>query len=68
VSTPKLLLLTPKEAGRALGISDDSVYRLIAKGLIDTVDVGTEKRPRTRITPAALEAFINGRSSARQAS
>lgn len=62
---PHTLLLTLKEAAAELRISDDSVYRLITSGAIQSVDVGTARRSRTRITRAALEDFIAKRSSDR---
>lgn len=64
MSAPKLLLTVP-EAAEELRVSNDSVYRLIAAGLIQTVDVGTARRPRTRVTRAALEEFIAARASDR---
>lgn len=61
------LTLTPAEAAFELRISEDSFMRLVAAGEIDTVDVGTGKQARTRVTWAALEAFLASRTTQRAA-
>lgn len=38
------LLLTPQEVAEVLGISDDSVYRLIRKGKLAAIQIGRSKR------------------------
>lgn len=60
-------LLTVKEAADELRISADSLYRHISGGAVQTVNVGSVKRPRTRITRAALDEFIAARTSDRPA-
>lgn len=64
MTRPRLLLTIP-EAADELRISENSMYRLISAGLLQTVDVGTGRQSRTRISRAALEAFIAGRATER---
>lgn len=59
------LLLTIREAGEALGVSEMSVYRLISAGDLQTCDIGTGKRSRTRVPVKALEAFVAARTTDR---
>lgn len=51
-------LLTPAQAGKKLGVSHDTVDRLIAAGRLSFVNVGTSKRRRARIRESDLERFI----------
>ncbi len=55
-------LLTLKEVGTRLGISHDSVQRLVTAGSLAVVDVSTGTRPRLRISESALAAFIAART------
>ena len=48
------LLLTPLEAGAALGISRTRVFALLASGEIESVQLGRSRR----IPVAALEEFV----------
>lgn len=66
--TPASLLMTLREAGDELRISEDSVYRLVQRGRLAAVDVGTGRRARTRIRRAELERFIeaNTRTAGRR--
>ncbi len=52
------LLLTVEEAAEHLRISARTVERHIANGRITPTDVGTNKKPRLRISRAELVAFI----------
>lgn len=61
------LLLTIEEVAEELRISPDSVYRLISAGDLQTVNVGTGRRSRTRVTRVALEKFAANRTSDRPA-
>jgi len=57
------LVLSLDEAGEALGgISAKSVMRLISAGELQACDVGTAKRPRTRVPVASLEAYVREHS------
>jgi excisionase family DNA binding protein len=47
-------------AGMLGDCSRMTVYRLIAKGLLATVDIGTGSKSRTRIRSDDLAAYING--------
>ena len=60
----ELALLTPREAAEALGCSVNNVYRLIAEGELQTVDVAPAKsrRSKTRVRRADLLAFIDART------
>jgi excisionase family DNA binding protein len=54
--------LTIPEVAEQLGIARTSVYDLIAAGeLGEPLDVGSAKRPRTRIGQSAVDAFIERR-------
>lgn len=66
--TSASLLLTLREAGDELRVSEDSVYRLIQKGRLSAVDVGTGGRSRTRVLRSELERFIaaNTRTAGRR--
>jgi excisionase family DNA binding protein len=52
---PKVLLVTPKVAGKVLAISENAVYRLIATKQLLSVKFGNCRR----IPYSALEAFVN---------
>jgi excisionase family DNA binding protein len=52
---PKVLLVTPKVAGRMLAISENAVYRLIATKQLLSVKFGNCRR----IPYSALEAFVD---------
>lgn len=65
--TVQTLLLTLPEAAEQLRISEDSLRALISAGAIQTVDVGTGRRSRTRVTRTALEDFIAARETNRAA-
>jgi len=58
------LLLTVKQAAEALGVSDDTVYRYIADGDLDTTDVARRGsvRAKTRIPRKSIEKFIAART------
>lgn len=60
------LVLTIAEAAEELRVSEMTVYRLISAGDLDTCDVGTGRRARTRIPRAALEAYVAGRTTSRR--
>lgn len=56
---PGMNAMSVTEFGRRLGISPASAYRIVAAGEVDLVDgKATGKRPRIRITEAALERFL----------
>lgn len=59
------LLLTVQQAATALGVSDDTVYRYIADGDLDTTDVARKgsRRAKTRVPLASIEKFIQRRTS-----
>lgn len=66
MSTPKLLL-TVEQAAAELQISKDALRRRIVAGEVQYVNVGTNRRPRIRVTPAALDAYIAKQTSGRPA-
>lgn len=53
-------LLTITEAAARLGLkSKDAVYRRIASGALEAVDISQPgERPKTRIADTAIEAYI----------
>ena len=53
------LLLSTREAAAALGVSRDTVLRLIHGGALAAVDVSVGGRVRVRVRPADLERFID---------
>ena len=61
-----LVLLKPREAADALGISENGVYRLIASGQLRAVDVSQPgaRSSKTRLRADDVEAFIEARTRA----
>ena len=61
--TPAVLLTIAAAAVR-LGCSDDHIYRLIAAGELDAVDIAQPgaKRPKTRVSEADLGSYIRSRT------
>ena len=57
-------LLTPADVAKALRVKKlETIYRLISRGKIRAVDVSTGTgRPRWRIPPEALRAFLRDRA------
>lgn len=57
------MLLSVREAGKRLGVSDWAVRRMIANGELRVVDVGSgAQRARLRIRLDDLQAFIDART------
>ncbi len=56
-----VVLFTPKEAGERLRCSENHVYRLIARGLLQAVDIAQpeSRKSKTRIRSDDLAAFID---------
>ena len=53
------LLLTPKEAARALGLSQSYVYELLASAELPSITIGRTRR----IPRRALEEFVESRAA-----
>jgi excisionase family DNA binding protein len=55
-------LLSVKEAAEVSGVSVDTMYRWISKGIqgrrLPVVDVSTGKRANTKVRPSSLDAFL----------
>lgn len=51
-------MLTLSDVATRLGISADSVRRLIDAGRLEAVNVSAGQRKRWRVDPAALERFV----------
>ena len=51
-------LMSIPEVADALRISRPAVYPLIHSGDLETTDVGTGKRPRTRVYARSVEALV----------
>ncbi len=58
--TEPLQLLTIPVTGKRIGVSINTVYRLIATGQLRAVDVAPtgSRRPKTRVRSDDLEAYI----------
>jgi len=50
------LLLTPRQAAQALGISRSTIYELLASGELESVRIGTSRR----IPVDALDRYVGG--------
>lgn len=57
----KPMTLTVSEAAAELRTHRQSVYRLIWDQKLPWVNIGTGSRPRIRITPEALRAYLEHR-------
>lgn len=60
---PGCAALTPKQAARALGVSDKQVRNLIEEGKIVAVNIGTGSRHSYRIPVSALAHYQEGAKS-----
>lgn len=57
-------LLKIGDVARLLSCSRASVYALIARGELATIDIGTGgQRSRLRVRPSDIDRFINGRET-----
>lgn len=54
-------LLKPEEVARRLDCARTTVYDIVAAGHLDTVSVGTGKRPGVRIPEDSLAQYIAAR-------
>ena len=63
----ELALLTPRQAAGMLDCSPNGVYRLIAGGELQAVNIAPagSQRPKTRIRRSDLKAFIDARTQGR---
>lgn len=60
--TDESRLLTVKEVGQRLGVSHDSVARLLASGALRAIDVRTTgTKARLRVSEAELQRFLRDR-------
>jgi excisionase family DNA binding protein len=61
-------LLTIPETAAELRVSDDTVYRLIAKGDLATTDVAPtgSRKPKTRVVRASVNELIQRRQTGRR--
>ena len=57
-------LLTIPETAQALRVGENTVYRMIANGDLDAVDIARtgSHRPRTRVPRTSIDAFISART------
>jgi excisionase family DNA binding protein len=55
--------LTPPQAGRLLGVNADRVVGWIKSGKLRASNVSDKTRPRWRISPADLQAYLTARSN-----
>lgn len=52
--------LTTKQAAAELSVSENTIRRRIAEGLLRWHDIGVPGRPRIRITSEDLEKYVKG--------
>ena len=60
-------LLRITDVAEQISMSPRAVYNLIAAGGLETINVGSTRRPRLRIRPAEVERFLSERTNARTA-
>lgn len=53
--------LTPAQVGDQLGVSYRTVYRYVADGLLDHIQIGRGKRSRIRIPQSSVDRFVEKR-------
>ena len=60
-----MAIFTPHDIAEQLGVTQGKVYRLIAIGDLNAIDVSAkaDKRPNWRILPSDFEDFVRSRSS-----
>jgi excisionase family DNA binding protein len=56
------LALSPAEAAEALGLGKSTVYKLIRRGIIPTVQIGTGRGARLLVSVEALRKLLEGDS------
>ena len=63
-SRPAARLLAVPAAAERLGCSENHVYRLIAAGELDAIDIAQPgaKKAKTRVSEANLDAYIESRT------
>jgi excisionase family DNA binding protein len=64
IPEPSAMLLTIAATAVRLGCSDDHVYRLIAAGELEAVDIAQPgaKRAKTRVSETDLSSYIRSRT------
>jgi excisionase family DNA binding protein len=55
--------LTPPQAAKMLGVSAEKIAHFIHLGELAAVNLSMAHRPRWRIAPESLQAFLNSRSN-----
>jgi excisionase family DNA binding protein len=60
-------LVSVKEAAKVLSCSPDHVYDLIARGQLESIDIGGKGRSLTRIRLAELDAYLERNTRRRSA-
>jgi len=55
--------LTPPQAARMIGVSAEKIAHFIHLGELVAVNLSMGNRPRWRIAPEALQAFLKSRSN-----
>ena len=61
--TSALPLYTVADAAAALGVKPNYFYERIRDGIVTTVNIGTDLRPKLRIRNDTLQAFIEERTT-----
>ena len=60
---PERQFLTPPEFAERLGVNADRVRGWIESGQLAAINVGDRQRPRWRLSPDAIDAFLASRAS-----
>jgi excisionase family DNA binding protein len=55
--------LSTKQAGEVIGVTQVTIQRMCAKGLIPFSDIGTPERARIRIAESDLIAYMDSKKS-----
>lgn len=60
-------LYFPKEAGKILRLSPQKVRNLCQSGELKASNLGTELKPRWRISQTSIDAYLDGKSPTKKA-
>ena len=57
-------LLTIDQAAKAIGVTDETFRVFVSNGEVAVINISAgQERPRWRVTPAAIEAFLASRTT-----
>jgi excisionase family DNA binding protein len=67
MATVELEYLTPPQAAQLLGVAVETIHVFIRSGKLKASNLGQAGRPRWKISRAAIDEFMDGRSNAKPA-